>query len=164
MCHDINFQKLGIEGHVCALWVRKSTCHSTIRVSPGSAGHDPGLRTDNLPRDAPFVSDAAHNAPPNALFARNESAQSTRRRGEAISATVQRVDISLEVKELSSCDLMGDVNTWASFLIVPGPLDIDPNIPCRTTTEQRLAAPPPVKTEAHFKPLKVTPSKNKINH
>ncbi len=90
---------------------------NTERMS-GSAG--PGPRSGSLARDPAFVPNAAENPgiDANRSILRIGSRPS-RPRGESISAMSKRVDFSLGMKDVSSADIMGDLDSNRSQTRVP---------------------------------------------
>ncbi len=71
----------------------------------------PGPQTGSLNRDPPFVTHAGDSVGRNRSILRSgTSASRTRPRGESISAMSKRVDFSLGMKDISSADIMGDLD------------------------------------------------------
>ena len=80
----------------------------------------PGPRSGSLARDPAFVPNAAENSSMdrNRSILRNGS-RTSRPRGESISAMSKRVDFSLGMRDVSSADIMGDLDDNRSQTRVP---------------------------------------------
>lgn len=90
----------------------------------------PGPRSGSLARDPAFVPNAADS--PGIDRNRSILRNGSRPRGESISAMSKRVDFSLGMKDVSSADIMGDLDDNRSHTRVPD-LRIDSNSRSRET-------------------------------
>ena len=126
----VSMQEIGIEGPRRRIpGTNEDTpfyYHQTGRVaevsndSKNEHKSGPGPRSGSLARDPAFVPNAADspNVDRNRSILRNGS-RTSRPRGESISAMSRRVDFSLGMKDVSSADIMGDLDDNRSQTRVP---------------------------------------------
>ena len=82
--------------------------------------HDPGSQSGSQVKDhnPAFVPNAGHSAGRNPSILRNR-ANTSRSRGESISAMSKRVDFSLGMKDVSSADIMADLSEERGLARIP---------------------------------------------
>ena len=127
----VSMQEIGIDGPRKRIPGANEDAPFFYRQSQGkvaefpndtSSEHKPaGPRSGSLARDTAFVPDAIESPgiDGNRSILRNGS-RTSRVRGESISAMSKRVDFSLGMKDVSSADIMGDLDDNRSRTRVPG--------------------------------------------
>ena len=132
----VSMQEIGIEGPRRRMPGSKEDTpfyyqHAGSRIAEGfeGPGHDrntddkksPGARSGSLAHEPPFVSNAADGSgmDRNRSILRDPS-RTSRSRGESVSAMSKRVDFSLGLKDVSSADIMGDLDENRGQARVPG--------------------------------------------
>ena len=124
----LSMQEIGIEGPRRRIpgakednpFYYQAAGHKIAEITNGDNGHGndgevniggPGPQSGSLARDPPFVSHADDSVNRNRSILRSgTNASKSRTRGESISAMSKRVDFSLGMKDISSADIMGELD------------------------------------------------------
>ena len=144
----VSMQEIGIEGPRRRIpgnnedtpFYYHQTGASVADISSGPKnehGSDPGPRSGSLARDPAFVPNVTDSlgSDLNRSILRNGS-RTSRPRGESISAMSKRVDFSLGLKDVSSADIMGDLDGNRSQTRLPADLRTDSSSRARETRAQ----------------------------
>ena len=83
----------------------------SLKCSNNEHKSDPGPRSGSLARDAAFVPNALENSGIDGSRSILRNSSQLRPRGESISAMSKRVDFSLGMKDVSSADIMDDLDS-----------------------------------------------------